>query len=119
MIIDNHFQTISSHDLLSAITQLKKDIHGLSINADWSEEIDHLRTLELLLVEAATRAGSPENFLLIHGVFWKEWCEDYASGMGPTTGWPYDNIDWDKASEALKLDYGCIDFGGATYFVRM
>lgn len=50
--------------------------------------------------------------------------EDYArdvhediNGRG-VTGWPYDYIDWERAAEALKMDYASVDFDGVTYWVR-
>jgi superoxide dismutase len=123
MTIDNHYQTISSHDLRAAIIELKQALQELPLDSDdWQWMTDELKSLQMLLVDAANRAGSPEQFLLIHDEFWKAYCEEYAEGIhgGEVINtWPCDHIDWDKAADALKQDYGQVDFGGATYWVRM
>jgi uncharacterized protein CbrC (UPF0167 family) len=119
MSIESTQNIITSHELRAAIIELKQRIQGEDVNEDWTELTDELKKLQELLDNAVSRAGSPEQFTLIHEEHWVEYCEDYASGLGETKGWPYDYIDWDKAAAALRQDYGLVDFDGDTYLVRM
>lgn len=50
--------------------------------------------------------------------FYEGFAEECASGFGPTTGWPYDCIDWSRAAIELRQDYVAVDILGDTYLVR-
>ena len=116
--IESGQNIITSHDLRAAIIELKQQIQGEDVNEDWTELTEELKKLQALLDDAVSRSGSPEQFTLIRDDHFRDWAEDWAEGLGPTTGWPYDHIDWDKAADALKQDYGQVDFDGETYWVR-
>ena len=47
-----------------------------------------------------------------------EYAEFYANDLGPTEGWPYDHIDWEKAADSLRVDYKQVAIRGETYYVR-
>lgn len=51
----------------------------------------------------------------------KDYAEELAEEIGAIKrdmGWPYQYIDWDAASEALKQDYSSVDINGDTYWYR-
>lgn len=33
-------------------------------------------------------------------------------------GWPIDYIDWERAADALQMDYTAVEFDGTTYYTR-
>ena len=51
----------------------------------------------------------------------KENAQELADDIGAVDrnlGWPACHIDWDAAADSLKVDYGCIEFGGYEYWIR-
>jgi hypothetical protein len=45
--------------------------------------------------------------------------EDYARELADEAeGWPYDYIDWERAADALQMDYTPVEFDGVTYWTR-
>ncbi len=54
-----------------------------------------------------------------------DYFEDYAYEMAvdtgaisPDAGWPLNNIDWEKATAELQMDYTSVEFDGRTYWFR-
>lgn len=50
--------------------------------------------------------------------FFDGFAEDLADNFGPVRGWPYEYIDWGRATQALAMDYKAVDIDGDTYYVR-
>lgn len=52
--------------------------------------------------------------------------EDYARDLAEdlygndirNSSWPFDCIDWEKAADALRMDYSSADYEGVTYLYR-
>lgn len=51
--------------------------------------------------------------------------EDYArqlaediGAISSEGGWPIDYIDWERATDALRMDYSTVEFDGDTYYWR-
>lgn len=57
---------------------------------------------------------------LIRESYFKEYAQDLAEELNPTTvaQWPYTCIDWDQAARELQMDYTSVEFDGVTYWVR-
>ena len=58
---------------------------------------------------------------LIHDNHFREYAEELAEeccDMKSASEWPFCCIDWNLASDALKIDYTEIDFGGESYWIR-
>ena len=47
----------------------------------------------------------------------QELAEDIGA-VGGEHGWPLTYIDWERAADALKMDYSCVEFLGHDYWVR-
>ena len=52
----------------------------------------------------------------------EEYAQDLASDLYGeeirNAYWPFDCIDWEKAADALRMDYSSIDYQGTTYLFR-
>lgn len=49
------------------------------------------------------------------------YAQELASDIGAiddSHGWPLSYIDWDRAADALKMDYDEVEFLGHTYYAR-
>lgn len=53
-----------------------------------------------------------------HDWFWGGYAEFLAEQFGSTRGWPYDCIDWEKATQELAMDHKVIVLEGDDYYVR-
>ena len=50
-----------------------------------------------------------------------EYAQQLAEDIGaidPDASWPLSYIDWDRAADALKMDYSIVTFLGHDYYVR-
>jgi hypothetical protein len=113
-MIDTGQRIITRSDIIAAIgeqaDQVKETCDG--------NDAQLLKDLTDLLDEGDSATGSCDEWTLIADHHFEKWCEDYASGMGNVSGWPYDYIDWTKAADALKQDYKEVSFSDETYWVR-
>lgn len=60
---------------------------------------------------------------LIHEDYFVQYAQELAEDIGAyplsrDMQWPLTYIDWDRAADALRMDYWSIDFDGETYWVR-
>lgn len=89
---------------------------ALSDLAEWEdenlEELEELRTLRDEIPE--WRHGEA----LINDDYFVEYAQDLAEdlGMDRNQPWPYSCIDWDRAADALKMDYSSCEYQGETYW---
>jgi hypothetical protein len=113
--VTNQNNTITRAEVLMAIAYYAGE---LKENPADFYDMDELTNLRGVLEEADSATGRRADWHLIRDDHFPEWAEDYAGDMGPTSGWPYDCIDWTKAADALKQDYKRVDYDGATYWVR-
>lgn len=79
-----------------------------------AETAEQIQEIEDLLSELHWA----DDFTLVREEKFVEYAEVYANGLGPTDGWPYDHIDWEKAADSLRQDYRAVEFRGETYLVR-
>ena len=101
---------IGSEEIQAKIQSLKDDL-----NVSWGDE-DTLAKIEQL-DELLSFFGTDAEFIR-HDWFFGGFSEFQALQLGPAHGWPYDYIDWDKAADALALDYKQVTILGDTYYVR-
>ena len=51
--------------------------------------------------------------------YFGKYAEEYASDIhGDMDGWPFEHINWEAATDSLRMDYEAVDFGGYTYLTR-
>lgn len=58
---------------------------------------------------------------LILDAYFEDYARQFAEDIGAINdehGWPMDYIDWERAADALKMDYSRVDVGDYTYWVR-
>ena len=48
----------------------------------------------------------------------RDFAEDIHGKEVREASWPFDCIDWEKAANALRMDYTSVEFLGETYLVR-
>jgi hypothetical protein len=80
-----------------------------------TETAEDVSALEDLLDEISWADGCQPIVREDHFV---QFAEDWASGLGPTKGWPYDCIDWERAADILRTDFRYISIFGQTYLIR-
>lgn len=88
-----------------------------------TDEHEELLRLRALVEEIDNTAGdnSRDGVGLIRDSYFEDYARDLhedINGRDAKSGWPYDYIDWEAASEALQQDYSVVDFDGVTYWVR-
>ena len=85
---------------------------------DWEdenqEELEELRQLADEIPE--WRHGET----LINDDYFVEYAADLADDLYDMNkhSWPFDCIDWDRAADALKMDYSSCEYQGETYWFR-
>ena len=85
---------------------------------DWEdenlEELEELRSLSDEIPE--WRHGET----LINDDYFVEYAIDLADDLcgAQLQNWPFDCIDWDRAADALKMDYSSCEYQGETYWFR-
>ena len=100
------------HDPFMALNEATANLE------DWQEEnqeeLEELRTLRDEIPE--WRHGET----LINDDYFVEYAQDLAEdlGMDRSQPWPYSCIDWDRAADALKMDYSSCEYQGETYWFR-
>lgn len=86
-------------------------------------EAEELKVLRALVEEVNANAGDScdDGAGLIRDSYFEDYARelhDDINGRDKVSGWPYDFIDWERAADALKVDYSSIDFDGVEYWVR-
>ena len=135
---------IDSRDDIAAIEELEGDIEALrderselTFNEDEMSDYDKDRVAEIdeelvdlreqlkpLMSLAEEAGGSPDwefGETLIADSYFKEYAQELAEDIDAipkNAPWPICFVDWDAASEALKMDYTSVDFAGETFWIR-
>lgn len=134
--ISNSDDIIDSREVIARIDELKAewtettegddpDDYALS-EEDWSVGLGDDGAAEIVALLALTEEGqsSPDwqyGETLIRDTYFVEYAQQLAEDIGavdPNAGWPNGYIDWDRAAEALQMDYTLIDFDGVTYWIH-
>lgn len=85
---------------------------------DWEEE--NLEELNELLQLADEIPEWRHGETLINDDYFVEYAIDFAGDLcgAQLQNWPFDCIDWDRAADALKMDYSSCEYQGNTYWFR-
>ena len=142
MEINNCMDTIDSRDIIKRLEELESDvfilddeIKELNLEEDDSNneeikdkqiEIEELqKELDILkyVQEQAEPYCSDWSFgeTLIKDSYFPEYAEELARDIGAISygdSWPLNCIDWEKATEQLKLDYIQVEFDEEYYWIR-
>jgi hypothetical protein len=95
-----------------------------SYNPDEADELDNL---EGILAETKSYGGDHQwqgdwyPGVMIRESHFEDYARQLADDIGAIdsdAGWPNSFIDWEKAADALKMDYGTVDFDGVEYYYR-
>ena len=138
--ICNTDDVIDSRDVIARIEELEGERDSFEIDAEILDEPDtignvevewaiqneddakELKTLTELAEEAEDYASDWRyGETLIRDSYFEDYARDLAEDIGAikeNASWPNNYIDWEAASEALKLDYTSVEFDGVTYWVR-
>jgi hypothetical protein len=145
--IDNSEDLIDSREVIARIAELESDRetlveavsqaaedHGADSEAvaaaqltldewDHGDEAEELTALRALQDAAEGYCPDwPYGATLIHESYFETYARDMAEDLHGSVmrnaQWPFDCIDWERAAEALKIDYTAVEFGDATYWVR-
>jgi hypothetical protein len=108
-----HQNILTKQDIKEEIAIIRGDLEELGPDDDLEAEADRLQEV----LDAVSWNEDPE---FIDEEFFDsgKYAEQYAKGFGPTTGWPYDYIDWERAASVLRIDYRAVEIDGVTYLVR-
>ncbi len=141
--VSNSADIIDSRDVIGRINELEgelEDRHNEDREmfttelapADFEEYLRRLHdggdddATELFALRAfAEEASGVSDWLhgetFIRDSYFEEYARDLhedINGRDAKSGWPYDYIDWERACDALKMDYSSYDYDGETYWAR-
>lgn len=106
------------------------DSRDIIARIDWLTTLDELdddETTELAALSSLAEEGAdycPDweyGETLIHDSYFTEYAQELAEDIGAISSdaaWPLSYIDWERAADALKVDYSALDFAGQTYWAR-
>lgn len=144
-VISKYDDVIDSRDVIKRIDELAGDLGYEISRQDPEPDIDldspdDIRANMALFEEAGLRDEAEElaNLLELqeeaegycpdwrHGasIIREDYAEKYAQecaedvGLLTHQGWPYDCIDWERATKEFLIDYTSVDFAGETFYVR-
>ena len=112
--IYNTEDIIDSRDIIERIEYLQ--------GSDDKDELEELAALERVAQKGEDY--SPDwryGEALIRDSYFKEYAQELAEDIGAISNdqsWPNTCIDWDQAARELQMDYTCVDFDGAEYWIR-
>jgi hypothetical protein len=121
--ITNDQDIIDSRDILERIQYIEQllgegELDGEEVVEDLQKELEDLQDL----VEQCKGCGDfKHGEALIHDDYFQEYVEELAYDIGDAkrdAPWPQQFIDWEAASDALKIDYISVDFDGEEYWIR-
>lgn len=135
--ISNSDDVIDSRDVIKRIEELEEERraaiedcdHGEECNArdahakdfDDSEDGAELKALLSLAEEGESLADWEHGEALIRESYFEDYARELAEDIGAIgrdMQWPLSYIDWERAADALKMDYTSVDYDGVTYYGR-
>lgn len=139
---DNTEDVIDSRDVIERIAELKAewseniteedgshpnpDDYGLSeddwaLGLGWDEAAEIVALIDLAEQGARDLVDWEYGETLIRDDYFPEYAQELAEDIGAIErdgGWPLQYIDWQRAADALQMDYTPIEFDGVTYWAR-
>lgn len=91
--------------------------------AEWDngDEGQELKALKALAEEASGYPDWTYGEMLIRDSYFEDYARELAEDIGAipkNLGWPCNHIDWEGATNALKMDYFSVEFDGVEYWIR-
>lgn len=128
-IPNNAHDIIDSRNVIARLEEMQQELLDLdgenfddAITAWRVENGAELAALEALNDEGESYAEDwKHGATLIRHDYFVKYAEELAYDLGilnESARWPHNHIDWEAASEELKIDYTTIDFDGVDYYVR-
>lgn len=113
--LDTYELNEQRQELLDHKSSLENE--GKTLKPECQEKLDELEALASEIIDF--EYGAPA----IHESNWREYAEQTAEELVPGYaesggGWPYNCIDWEKAADALMMDYHAVEWQGETYYTR-
>lgn len=101
-----------------------EDVSDEQFGWEWEDEVgsdaDELKSLVELREEFDSTTWK-DGITFVKDSYFEEFAEDEADQLGlieNVNQWPYNCIDWSKASDQLQIDYSSVEFDGETYWYR-
>lgn len=122
MEISNTTDILDSRDIIIYINELVGVENRLD-QLNWSEyDVTEFETLSKFNEEGKMCFNSTweDGITLVRETHFRDYAYEYADEIRSShlMEWPFNHIDWDSATEQLKMDYTEICFGNVTYFAR-
>lgn len=100
-----------------------QEAHDLAADAFSDVEAEELEKLESLRDEIGNKGDliDDSNGPFVMDADFADYARELAEDIGAidrNAGWPLGCIDWDRAADALKMDYSTVDWEGDTYWYR-
>lgn len=114
--ITNSEDIIDSRDVIERIAYLE----SLDDARD-EDDTEELARLVALAEEGESLSDWQYGVALIRDSYFKDYAMDLAEEIGAIdadASWPNSYIDWDRAADALQMDYTSISFDGVDYWAR-
>lgn len=118
---------IDVRDVIERIEELES-IVGDDHDAANQDDASELAQLESLMSDLADCGGGNEQWrgtwyplLLISESHFRDYAEQLAEDIGAinaAASWPNCYIDWDRAADALRMDYTPVTFNSVEYWTR-
>lgn len=142
--ISNTADVIDVRDIIERIEELRTERDQLKdasdeaagddkAHVDWDDwragSAHELATLETLMGDLAGNGGDEQwegvwyPLTLIDESHFETYAEELADELGymdnsAASSWPFNCIDWEKATRELKMDYSTVDYDGRDYLFR-
>jgi len=116
--ISNSDNVIDSRDIIERIESLQEEAQEDGL---LEHEAEELVGLKALAEEASSSPDWEHGESLIRDTYFKEYAQELSEDIGAidhNVSWPLHCIDWDQATDELKMDYLSVDYDGVEYWIR-
>lgn len=128
MDVDSNQDIIDSRDVIARIEELEElgtpehpeDGEDAFTGLD-QDEANELESLRKLAEQGENWDDWNYGVTLIRETYFEEHARQLASDLGMVVedaAWPACHIDWEAAADALRVDYGTVEYEGVTYYAR-
>ncbi len=101
--------------------EVDDSVTAMGDHLDSFNGLEELVTLRLLAEQIEDAGDYHHGLTLIRETYFTEYAQELAEDIGAINkdaAWPACHIDWEAASDALKMDYSEAEFDGVTYYYR-
>jgi hypothetical protein len=105
-------------DRMKELRDLLEDETEGSVITEFQDELDKLEEFKSDVSSGEWKYGmafiADEHF----EDYARQMAEDIGAISSSNGGWPMDYIDWERAADALKMDYSSVELDGNTFWYR-